>query len=212
MLPERSLSAQRVAEVLEEGVHIFLIYGVADPGALLVHGDEPGGDQGVHVVGDGGGGKADVLRQVLAAEGAGLQQLDDIQPPLVGDGLQPVGEVLGVVAVAADQLAQLVMVDAGEEVHGAAGGQLVPDQADAVEEAGAGADHQGLHIDALKADLKTKKAALKSIDKEIARIEAKKVKAETKAAESAKKAEAEDVLKKLLASGVSADDILAKLK
>ena len=68
------------------------------------------------------------------------------------------------------------------------------------------------NIDTLKADLKTKKAELKSIDKEIARIEAKKVKAETKAAESAKKAEAEDVLKKLLASGVSADDILAKLK
>ena len=56
------------------------------------------------------------------------------------------------------------------------------------------------------------KAELKSIDKEIARIEAKKVKAETKAAESAKKAEAEDVLKKLLASGVSADEILEKLK
>lgn len=68
------------------------------------------------------------------------------------------------------------------------------------------------NIDALKADLKTKKAELKSIDKEIARIEAKKIKAETKAAESAKKAEAEDVLKKLLASGVSADEILAKLK
>lgn len=68
------------------------------------------------------------------------------------------------------------------------------------------------NIDALKADLKTKKAELKSIDKEIARIEAKKIKAETKAAESAEKAEAEDVLKKLLASGVSADDILAKLK
>ena len=59
------------------------------------------------------------------------------------------------------------------------------------------------NIDALKSDLKTKKAALKSIDKEIARIEAKKIKAE---------AEAEDVLKKLLASGVSADEILAKLK
>ena len=68
------------------------------------------------------------------------------------------------------------------------------------------------NIDALKADLKTKKAELKSIDKEIDRIEAKKVKAETKAAESAKKAEAEEVLKKLLASGVSADEILAKLK
>ena len=62
------------------------------------------------------------------------------------------------------------------------------------------------------AQIAEKKAELKSIDKEIARIEAKKVKAETKAAESAKKAEAEDVLKKLLASGVSADDILAKLK
>ena len=68
------------------------------------------------------------------------------------------------------------------------------------------------NIDALKADLKTKKAELKSIDKEIARIEAKKVKAETKAAESAKKAEAEDVLKTLLASGMTADEILAKLK
>ena len=67
-------------------------------------------------------------------------------------------------------------------------------------------------IDALRADLKTKKAELKTIDKEIARIEAKKVKAETKAAESAKKAEAEDVLKKLLASGMTADEILAKLK
>ena len=68
------------------------------------------------------------------------------------------------------------------------------------------------NIDTLKADLKTKKAELKSIDKEIARIEAKKVKAETKAAESAKKAEAEDVLKKLLASGMTADEILEKLK
>ena len=68
------------------------------------------------------------------------------------------------------------------------------------------------NIDALKADLKTKKAELKSIDKEIARIEAKKVKAETKAAESAKKAEAEAVLKKLLASGMTADEIIEKLK
>ena len=68
------------------------------------------------------------------------------------------------------------------------------------------------NIDTLKADLKEKKVSLKAIDKEIARIEAKKVKAETKAAESAKKAEAEDVLKKLLASGVSADEILEKLK
>ena len=68
------------------------------------------------------------------------------------------------------------------------------------------------NIDALKADLKTKKAELKSIDKEIAKLEAKKATVDAKAAEEAKKAEAEAVLKKLLASGVSADEILAKLK
>ena len=43
-------------------------------------------------------------------------------------------------------------------------------------------------------------------------LEAKKAKAEAKAAEEAKKAEAEAVLKKLLAEGVSADDIIEKLK
>ena len=68
------------------------------------------------------------------------------------------------------------------------------------------------NIDALKADLKTKKAELKSIDMEIVKLEARKAKADAKAAEEAKKAEAESVLKKLLAEGMSADEILAKLK
>lgn len=68
------------------------------------------------------------------------------------------------------------------------------------------------NIDTLKADLKTKKASLKKLDKELAKLESNKKDAETKAAEAAKKAEAEDVLKKLLASGVTADEILAKLK
>ena len=43
-------------------------------------------------------------------------------------------------------------------------------------------------------------------------MEAKKAKADAKAAEEARKVEAEEVLKKLLASGVSADEILEKLK
>ena len=43
-------------------------------------------------------------------------------------------------------------------------------------------------------------------------LEAKKAKADAKAAEEAKKTEAEAVLKKLLASGMSADEILEKLK
>ena len=48
--------------------------------------------------------------------------------------------------------------------------------------------------------------------KEIFKLEAKKAKADAKVAEEAKKAEAEAVLKKLLAEGMSADEILAKLK
>lgn len=68
------------------------------------------------------------------------------------------------------------------------------------------------NIDSLKAELKTKRTALKSAEKEVGKLQAKKAKADQKAAEEAKKTEAEDVLKKLLASGVSADEILAKLK
>ena len=68
------------------------------------------------------------------------------------------------------------------------------------------------NIDTLKADLKEKKTALKKAEKEVASLEAKKAKADAKAAEEAKKTEAESVLKKLLAEGMSADEILAKLK
>ena len=68
------------------------------------------------------------------------------------------------------------------------------------------------NIDNLKADLKAKKAALKKVEKEVVALEAKKAKANAKAAEEAKKSEAESVLKKLLAEGLSADEILAKLK
>ena len=68
------------------------------------------------------------------------------------------------------------------------------------------------NIDTLKADLKVKKAALKKVEKEVEMLEAKKAKADAKAAEAAKKVEAEAVLKKLLASGMTADEILERLK
>ena len=55
------------------------------------------------------------------------------------------------------------------------------------------------NIDTLKADLKEKKSALKKAEKEVAALEAKK-------------AEAEAVVKKLLVGGMSADEILEKLK
>ena len=67
-------------------------------------------------------------------------------------------------------------------------------------------------IEEQKNTLKEKKTALKKAEKEVASLEAKKVKADAKAAEEAKKTEAEAVLKKLLASGMSADEILEKLK
>ena len=62
--------------------------------------------------------------------------------------------------------------------------------------------------------MKEKKSALKKAEKEVASLEAKKAKADQKAAEEAKKAEAESesVVKKLLAGGMSADEILEKLK
>ena len=55
------------------------------------------------------------------------------------------------------------------------------------------------NIDTMKVDLKEKKTALKKAEKEAATLEAKK-------------AEAEAVLKKLVASGMSVDEILEKLK
>ena len=68
------------------------------------------------------------------------------------------------------------------------------------------------NISTLKEQLKSKKSALKVAVKELSKAEAKKVAAEKKAAEESKKAEAESVLKKLLASGMSADEIIAKLQ
>lgn len=67
-------------------------------------------------------------------------------------------------------------------------------------------------IEEQKNTLKEKKTALKKTEKEVASLEAKKAKVDARAAEEAKKAEAEVVLKKLLASGMSADEILEKLK
>ena len=61
-------------------------------------------------------------------------------------------------------------------------------------------------IKSLRESLKPQKAEIKQTEKEIAKLEAKKV------ADVAKKVETEAVLKKLLASGMTADDVLKKLK
>lgn len=67
-------------------------------------------------------------------------------------------------------------------------------------------------IKSLREGLNPQKAKIKQTEKEIAKLEAKKSAAEAKAAEAAKKVESEAVLKKLLASGMTADEILERLK
>ena len=67
-------------------------------------------------------------------------------------------------------------------------------------------------IKSLREGLKPQKAEIKQTEKKIAKLEAKKAAADAKAAEAAKNNEAEAVLKKLLAEGMSADEIFEKLK
>ena len=70
----------------------------------------------------------------------------------------------------------------------------------------------GNKIGALNAERKAKHVELKKLNKEIAKLTAKKEAADAKIAEEAKKAEAENLLKKLLAEGMSADEIVDALK
>ena len=68
------------------------------------------------------------------------------------------------------------------------------------------------NLTALKADLKAKKAELKKLDTELGKLEEQKAAFDAREAEEAKKAELESVLQKLMADGVSAAEILEKLK
>ncbi len=68
------------------------------------------------------------------------------------------------------------------------------------------------NLTALKADLKAKKAELKKLDTELAKLEAQKAELEAREAEAAKKAELEETIQKLMADGMSAAEILEKLK
>ena len=64
----------------------------------------------------------------------------------------------------------------------------------------------------IKADLKAKKAELKKLDTELGKLEEQKAAFDAREAEKAKKAELEETIQKLMADGVSAAEILEKLK
>lgn len=68
------------------------------------------------------------------------------------------------------------------------------------------------NLTALKADLKAKKAELKRLDTELGKLEEQKAAFDAREAEEAKKAELEEMIQKLMADGVSAAEILEKLK
>lgn len=68
------------------------------------------------------------------------------------------------------------------------------------------------NLESIKADLKAKKAELKKLDTELGKLEAEKAEMEAREAEEAKKAELEETIQKLMAAGVSAAEILEKLK
>ena len=67
-------------------------------------------------------------------------------------------------------------------------------------------------LNALKAELKTLKTQVKALDKEISKLEAAQAAQEAAEAEAAQKAELEEVLKKLMADGMSAQEIMDKLR
>ncbi|MGN0708134.1 MAG: hypothetical protein ACI4JC_09065 [Faecalibacterium sp.] len=64
----------------------------------------------------------------------------------------------------------------------------------------------------VKEELKAKKAEHKALEKEIAKLEEQKAAFDAAQAEAAKKAELESVLHQLMADGMSAGEILEKLK
>ena len=68
------------------------------------------------------------------------------------------------------------------------------------------------NLTSIKVDLKAKKAELKKLDTELGKLEAQKAELEAKEAEAAKKAELEEMIQKLMADGMSAAEILEKLK
>ena len=68
------------------------------------------------------------------------------------------------------------------------------------------------NVNNLKTELKAKKAELKKLDTELGKLEEQKAAFDAREAEEAKKAELEETIQKLMADGVSAAEILEKLK
>lgn len=67
-------------------------------------------------------------------------------------------------------------------------------------------------LKSMKETLKMQKADAKAVEKKLAKLEAKKAAADAAAEAEAKRIQAQEMINKLLAEGISADEILEKLK
>ena len=68
------------------------------------------------------------------------------------------------------------------------------------------------NLTSIREELKAKKAELKRLDTELGKLEEQKAAFDAREAEEAKKAELEETIQKLMADGMSASEILEKLK
>ena len=68
------------------------------------------------------------------------------------------------------------------------------------------------NLTSIREELKAKKVELKKLDTELGKLEEQKAAFDATQAEEAKKAELEEMIQKLMADGVSAAEILEKLK
>ena len=68
------------------------------------------------------------------------------------------------------------------------------------------------NLTSIREELKAKKSELKTVEKELGTLEEQKAAFDAAQAEEAKKAELEETIQKLMADGVSAAEILEKLK
>lgn len=68
------------------------------------------------------------------------------------------------------------------------------------------------NLTSIREELKAKKSELKKLDTELSKLEEQKAEVEAREAEEAKKVELEETIQKMMADGVSAAEILEKLK
>ena len=128
---------EAVVQLLEEAAQGRGIQGVVGAGAPLGGGDEALVGQEIHVVGNGGGGQAQLFGDVLAVALPGLQGPENFQPAFVTDGFQPAHQAGGLIGVLLNEIGE------GLIIHSKINSGVCKVPAEAVEAHEAGIDGDG---------------------------------------------------------------------